>query len=163
MAEEQYISCIPPVHQRKARECLQNLNKTYWRNPLHVSCMHAWCPTRRLWVLTLHIRQHRCLVEEAGQPPSAVSCPKFLKPAKISTGYAKYLTNQKRYTIVMSGIYYYQFVISKLYLYIPYLCWSLWQTRKDILQVCREYNIINLLYLSYTYIPYLFHSWWDMP
>ena len=45
---------------------------------------------------------------------SAVSHQVFWKPAKISMGCAKYMANQKRYTTVMPGIYYYQFVISKL-------------------------------------------------
>ena len=37
----------------------------------------------------------------------------------VPEGYAKYLTNQKEYTLIMPQICYYQFVISKLYLLYP--------------------------------------------
>ena len=92
----------------------------------------------------------------------AVSRPVFRKSAKISTGHAKYMTKQKRYTTVMPSIYYYQSVISRLYLVFSIPMLSIWQTRKDILQLCQEYTIINLLYLSYTSI---YHTYFflDVP
>ena len=62
------------------------------------------------------------------------------------------------------SIYYYEFVISKLYLVYTIPTLTIWQRRNDILQLCQWYTIINLLYLGYTwYIRHLFNSWRDMP
>ena len=44
----------------------------------------------------------------------------FRKPAKISIGYAKYMTNQIGYITVMPEIFYYQFVVSESRLSLVY-------------------------------------------
>ena len=135
----QNISCISPVHPRKAQECLQN--RTYWLNPLRVSCMNACCPTSGSctpWSPAMLSWEERL-----------VGSIVFWKAAKISTGYAKYMTNQKRCTTVMPEIFYHKFVISMLYLVYTIPMPSIWRIRKDFLQLCQGYTqfVISRIYL----------------
>ena len=64
----------------------------------------------------------------------------FWKPAKISTGYASNMTNQKRYTTVMPGTYYYQFVRSKLHSIL-----SMYNTYLIVHEICHGYAEPNHL------------------
>ena len=92
MVQERYIACISPVHPRKGRECLQNLLTESTTCFMH-ACLapsSSSSGTGSPWSPAL-------LSCRGG---SAVSSPVFWKPAKISTGYAKYMTNlkpEKRY------------------------------------------------------------------
>ena len=102
------------------------------------SAQSTWVSSEQ-YLLTESITcfMHACLVSNSSSSgtcspwsPASLSCgggvsavarPVFRKPAKISTGYAKYMTNKKRYTTVMPRIYYYQFGIPGIYhtWYIP--------------------------------------------
>ena len=105
-----YKNGIPSVYHLSIRAKHVSVFRTAPIDGIH-HVFHACMPCVQLVVFRPGVQ----LVVCSQWYPASLSCgggwsavlhKVFRKPAKISTGYAKYMTNQKRNTTIMAGIYY---------------------------------------------------------
>ena len=117
--------------------------------------MHAWCPTRRLWVPAPHCHQHRCLVDEAGwlcRARCSGSLPRYPQVTLSIWQTRKDIIHLcQRYTII-------NLLYPRYTWYIPYPSNSWW----DMPRICWTQSLIYSVYIVYTR-HILFGYPWSIP